>query len=71
MKSVGIDIKCFVLYSIRLVVISVVVNVKLFVDIIFWIVGWISDNIFRKFYNKLVKFCSDFSNVLLDSFYKV
>lgn len=71
MKSVGIDIKCFVLYSIRLVVISVVVNVKLFVDIIFRIVGWISDNIFRKFYNKLVKFCSDFSNVLLDSFYKV
>lgn len=71
MKSVGIDIKCFVLYSIRLVVISVVANVKLFVDIIFWIVGWISDNIFRKFYNKLVKFCSDFSNVLLDSFYKV
>lgn len=51
---VGIDIKKFKFYSIRVVVVLVVSNVLVFLDEIFKIVGWLLEFIFGKFYNKFV-----------------
>lgn len=51
---VGIDIICFKFYSIRFLLISVVLIVKVFVVIIFWIVGWLGYCIFVKYYKKLI-----------------
>uniref|UniRef100_A0A8W8MU17 Tyr recombinase domain-containing protein n=1 Tax=Magallana gigas TaxID=29159 RepID=A0A8W8MU17_MAGGI len=70
MKSAGIDIKCFAPHSTRSAATSAAANAKLSVDTILRTAGWTSDNTFRKFYNKPVNLCSDFSNALLDSFHK-
>lgn len=40
----------------RVVFISVVYVMCIFVDIIIWIVGWFKDLVFRKFYKKFVSF---------------
>lgn len=65
---VGIDIFIFKFYSIRVVFVSVVYVLRIFVDIILRIVGWFSELIFRKFYNKDIILNVDMSKRMLENY---
>lgn len=54
LKFVGIDIFIFSVYSIRVVLILVVKVQKFLIIIIMDSVGWFLENIFMKYYNKII-----------------
>lgn len=52
MKEVGIDILKFIVYSFRVVFISFVDKVGVFIEVILVFVGWFICEMFFKFYYK-------------------